>query len=347
MRLSGRWTGANRAVLEGLLARDSKTQPIAVFDWDHTCIGGDTANAVFHALCRDLAFRFDHPEFADWVEEIPVPTRILECVEMDWARPSAETRAALRFELERTRWALHESEDDNQAWAWDSGAFVGWKPIEVREYTRRVIARELAQPFGTEYLTHPAREEHPGGMRSQSRSRAIEAGAVMPDLAGLHYLERAQLMRGMDLEADLTLPLARGLRVRNELRELMYELRAAGWAVFVITASPQWVIEAFAERYFLPPQNVIGMRRAVVDGEIRVAPEPPCSWGDGKLDAYQMFVTRDRPPNFCAGDSVGDWKLLEWATDCALVVEPTIDALRNFAQWKQSVGETWLLQAFE
>lgn len=337
MRLSGRWTAENRAVLEGLLAREFKTQPIAIFDWDHTCIGGDTANAVFHELCRDLAFKFNHPEFSDWVEEIPVPTRILECVEMFWARPSGDTRAALRFELERTRWALHESEDDNQAWAWDSGAFIGWKPMEVREYTHRVIAQELAQPLHTEDLTHP----------TQMHSERIGAGAVKQNLSGLDYLERAQLMRAMDVDADLTLSLARGLRERNEIRELMREMRAAGWQVFVITASPQWEVEAFAERYFLPPQNIIGMRRAVVDGRIRVALEPPCSWGDGKLDAYQMFVARDRQPNFCAGDSVGDWTLLEWATDCALLVEPSPESLRKFAQWKRATGETWLFQTFD
>lgn len=335
--LNGRWTTENRTVLENLLAQQFQHSPIAVFDWDYTCIAGDTANMVFHQLCRDLAFQFEHPEFVNWVEEIPIPSRIPECVEMFWARPSPETRAALRFELERTRWALHESEDDNQAWAWDAGAFVGWEPVQVHEYTRRVIARELAEPLHTEFLTHPA----------YMHAQAIGAGAVTHDLSALHYLERAQHMRSMHLDADLSLPLPRGLRVRDEIRQLMYEMRRAGWNVYIITASPQWEIEVFAERYLIPPQNVIGMRRALVDGRITAAIEPPCSWGDGKLDAFNMFVTRDRLPNFCAGDSVGDWTLLEWATDCALLIEPTTESLRYFAQWKQSVGETWLLQRFD
>lgn len=336
MRLSGRWTTENRAALETLLAQKFDYTPIAVFDWDHTCVEGDIANTVFHELCRDLAFRFDAPDFMEWVEEIPVPTRIPECLEMFWARPSRETRAALRFELERTRWALHESEDDNQAWAWDSGAFVGWKPMEVREYTRRVIARELAQPIRAEFLTHPA----------YMQAEKIGAGAVRQDFSALHYLERAQQMRALSVDADMTLPLARGLRVRNEMRELMYEMRSVGWGVYVISASPQWEVEAFAERYFVPPQNVVGMRRAVVNGRITAGIEPPCSWGDGKLDAYNLFVNRKRPPNFCAGDSIGDWTLLEWATDCALLIEPTSESLLKFAKWNQSVGENWLIQRF-
>jgi phosphoserine phosphatase len=286
-----------------------------------------------------LAFKFESPDFVNWVEEIAIPTRILECVELYWARPGVETRAALRFELERTRWALHESEDDNQAWAWDAGAFVGWKPIEVREYTQRVVARELAQPLRDELLTHPA----------HVHSEAIGAGAVKHNLsaeASLHHLERAQQMRSMEPDADVTFRLKRGLRVRDEMRELVSAMQSSGWRVYVITASPQWEVEAFAERYFIAPENVIGMRRALRDGRITAEFEPPCSWGDGKLDAYNMFVTRERLPNFVAGDSIGDWTLLEWATDCALLVEPAKASLVNFARWKRSLGENWLFQEF-
>lgn len=332
--LNGRWTSENRAALENLLARKFSYTPIAIFDWDGTCAAGDIADLVFHAQCRALTFHFDSPEFEAWVAEVAVPTRILECVETFRARATRETRAALRFELERTRWALHQSEDDNQAWAWDTGAFVGWTPAQAREYTRRVIARELAQPLRLETLTsHDA--------------FAVEFARAMAPRHDVHDAQAmmSSQMEGATFAADaLTLELARGLRERAEMRELLYRFRAAGWEVFILSASPQWEIEAFAERYFFPPENVIGMRRAIVCGKITAAFEPPCSWGDGKLDAYQRLVTRARPPNFCAGDSVGDWKLLEWATDGALLFEPTHPALREFARWKRTLGEIWLVQ---
>jgi phosphoserine phosphatase len=335
--LHGRWTAENRAALEKLLAQKFSYTPIAIFDWDGTCAFGDTADTVFHAQCRDLAFHFDSPEFVAWVEEIPVPTRILQCYEAYRTRKTPEAHAALHFELERTRWALHQSEDDNQAWAWDAGAFVGWTPAQVREYTRRVVARELAQARRVETLT----SDDP---RALEFARALEPRRAVHDAQSLIP---SAMHAGKIHDDHLTLELARGLRMCWEIRDLMYEFRRAGWQVFIITASPQWEIEAFVERYFFPPENVIGMRRAVVNGKITAAFEPPCSWGDGKLDAYQRFVSRARPPNFGAGDSVGDWKLLEWATDAVLVVEPTHDSLRGFARWKQSLGETWLLQKFE
>lgn len=335
--LNGRWTAENRAALETLLARKFSYTPIAIFDWDGTCASGDIADLVFHCLCRDLAFHFESPEFEAWVQEISVPTRIFECYELYRARKSPATRAALRFELERTRWALHQSEDDNQAWAWDPGAFVGWTPAQAREYTRRVIARELAQPRSTEILT--------------SRDPlAVEFALAMQPRHAVHDAQ-GMTVSPMDAvtigEDALKLELARGLRERPELRALVHEFRRAGWEVWIVSASPQWEVEAFAERYFFPPEQVVAMRRTVANGKITAAIEPPCSWGDGKIDAFQQFVTRARPPNFCAGDSVGDWKLLEWATDAALVVEPTHDALREFARWKHSVGETWLIQNFD
>src|SRR5581483_1484946 len=308
-KLRGRWTDENRAFLESLLAHKHNPPPIAIFDWDNTCVNGDTADMVFHQLCRDLAFRFEAPGFIQWIEELPVPTRILECYEFYRARPSHENRPALRFEFERTRWTLHNSEDDNQAWAWDSGAFVGWKPSEVREYTRRTIARELVQPLRTEWL------EFKGGETSDVSSRISRGiGIVRSHLVAPNVDPIPMVRRGAsdDASPPLHLEISRGLRLRPEMHELVYEMRHVGWQVYIITASPQWEIEAFAERYFIPSHHVIGMRRSVVNGRIMAQIEPTVSWGDGKLDAYQMFVTRERPPNFATGDSIGDWKLLEW-----------------------------------
>jgi phosphoserine phosphatase len=121
---------------------------------------------------------------------------------------------------------------------------------------------------------------------------------------------------------------------------------AGGWDVRVITASPRWLVEPMAERYGIAPERVVGMQRVLRDGRITVEIDSPISWGDGKQDALRLFVGRDRLPSFVAGDSIGDWKLLEWATECALVIEPSPEPLIEFANWRRSLGETWLVQAF-
>ncbi len=117
--------------------------------------------------------------------------------------------------------------------------------------------------------------------------------------------------------------------------------------MWVISASPRLEIEVFAERYGILPSRVIGLRRKVVDGVISLVNDRPISYSDGKLDAFQHWVTRDRPPTFAAGDSLGDWKMLEWAEEARLLIEPAPDRLRDFARWRLESGETWLLQKFD
>ncbi len=301
MPLTGCWTEENRRALEELLAREYKHTPIAVFDWDGTCMRGDIEDAVFHQVCQDLAFRFDAPGFHEWLTEAHPIDHISATFEEYCAHPTLENRQRLRLRFEQLRKALYEGEDDGAICAWDIGVFIGWLEQEARDYARRVIAQELARPLGRETL-------------------AVDGEKI---------------------------EFARGVRQRPELKELIQAMQRAGWQTWVISASAQWVVEAAAELYGIPPSRVVAMRREVVDGRITPAILPPVSFSDGKLDAYQMFVSRTRPPPFAAGDSLYDWKILEWAEEAHLLVEPAPEPLREFALWLKSEGETWLLQRFD
>ncbi len=300
--LSGRWTDENRAVLEQLLAREFHSPPIAVFDWDNACIQGDIADATFHHLCADLMFKFDAPGFWEWMGEAGLENRVRVAYEAYRLTPTEDARHALRIALELTREALHQGEDDTSAWAWDSGAFIGWTPYEAREYTKKVMRQEMASPFETEIIL---------------------------------------------LDDGSWLTLSHGLRVRTEIKELIAALQRANWQVFVITASPQWQVEVFAPMCGIAPDNVVGMRREIIGSTITASVESPVSYADGKLDAYQLFISRSQMPALVAADSLGDWKLLEWATDVRLLVEPIQDRLREFARWRKSLGESWLIQELD
>jgi phosphoserine phosphatase len=299
--LHGCWTEENRSALEELIRREHSHAPRAVFDWDNTCIRGDIADAVFHQLCEDLAFRFDGPGFWDWITEAGLEDRVSQTYERFCMDPDRENRLRLRVALEQTHKFLHDGEDYASAWAWDTGAFVGWREQEVRDYTQEVIARELTRPLQVQTI------EHDGD----------------------------QLM------------LARGLRMRPEMKELVEALQRAGWQVWVLSASPRWEVEAFAALYGIPPQRVVGMRREVEGDRITAVVGPPVCYSDGKLDAYRMFISRDEPPSIVAGDSLADWKTLESSAEARLLVEPAPAALRDFALWRKREGEMWLLQKFD
>ena len=295
------WSAGNRAALDEIVGREYRHSPIAVFDWDNTCIRGDIGVAVYHQLCRDLAFHFDAPGFLEWITEVTPADLVSQAIADYRSHPTPETRLRLRWSLEQQWTAFLDGPDDGAVWAWDTGTFIGWSVDEVHVYTRRVIAAELRVPLGSETLA------------------ADGARVEIP----------------------------RGLRIRPALQELIQCMQHAGWQVWVISASPQWVVEAFAQLYGIPPARVVGMRRVVIDGKITAQVEPPVSFSDGKLDAYQAFVSRAQPPTFAAGDSVNDWKILEWAEFGRLLIEPAPEPLRAFALWRQSAGEPWLLQEFD
>lgn len=299
--LHGRWTDRNRHALESLIEKRHVIPPIAVFDWDNTCIQGDIADAVFHHLSADMAFKFDAPGFDDWLFEAGCADRIVSALSSYRANPTSERRLELRMAFEQTRNSLQRGLDVASACAWDVGAFVGWTTDQVRSYTRRVILGELGRPLGVETL---------------------ELG-------------------GERLEFKI------GLRLRAEMQELMESLQGSGWKVWVLSASCQWEIEEFAAMYGLPPQQVVGMRRVIARDRITQEVEPPVSYSDGKLDAYRLYIDKIGAPRFVAGDSVGDWKLLESATEMRLLIEPSPSPLREFAVWRHEEGEAWLLQGFD
>jgi phosphoserine phosphatase len=300
MTLTGCWTEENRRALEEMLGREHKHLPIAVLDWDGTCMQGDIAEVIYHQLCEELGFRFETPGFWDWITE-PVPTNTICAAYQDYcAHPTAENKLRLRIHFERLRQSLYEGEDDGAICAWETGILIGWTLAEARQYARQVFARELIRLPRCETLA----------------------------------------LDGEKLEFK------RELRLRAEMQELIRTMQNAGWDVWVISASAQWLVEVAAEWYGIPPSRVVGMRRQIVDGRISGTVLPPISFSDGKLDAYQTFVNRTRPPTFAAGDSLYDWKLLEWADEARLLVEPVPDKLRDFAHWRRSEGETWLFQLF-
>lgn len=296
--LHGRWTDENLAALEHLIQDETAEPKIAVFDWDNTCVRGDISDAVFHQLCSDLAFRFDAPGFVDWLMEARCQDLVSPALGRFLSDPSEGNKNNLCASFEVTRKALHESMDDTSAWAWDTGAFIGWTETEVKQYTKNVINQELARGLRTEV--------HIGN------------GAEPPHLV-----------------------------LRPEMKELTGKLMAADWQVWILSASPQWQVEEFASLYDVPPSRVVGMRREITQGKITLQVIPPVSFSDGKLDAYRTFISREYPPLLVAGDSLGDWKLLEASDKVRLLVEPVPSALREFAEWRRSAGEAWLFQAFD
>ena len=113
----------------------------------------------------------------------------------------------------------------------------------------------------------------------------------------------------------------RGVRVRPEMTSLIDVLVKSGFDVFVVTASPEWLISTVAPRIGLPSENVIGMRTTETS-TLGVEIDPPVTYRMGKVTAIRTRIAPGgRRPVLALGDSLGDREMLEDSTDLAVLID--------------------------
>ncbi|MFO0723439.1 MAG: haloacid dehalogenase-like hydrolase [Myxococcota bacterium] len=114
---------------------------------------------------------------------------------------------------------------------------------------------------------------------------------------------------------------ARGIRLRPEISSLIDALTKSGFDVFIVTASPEWLVSTFAPRIGLWPENVVGMRTTETS-TLGVELEPPVTYRMGKVTAIRTRIAPGgRRPVLALGDSLGDREMLEDATDLAVLID--------------------------
>ena len=134
--------------------------------------------------------------------------------------------------------------------------------------------------------------------------------------------------------------------VYQPMLELLRYLRDEGFATYIVSGGGIHFIRAFAEdAYGIPPENVIGSvgqsRYAVVDGRPVIVKDPGLAFIDDK-EGKPIGIDQKigRRPVLVAGNSDGDFAMLEWATAgdgrrLGLIVHHT-DADREWAYDRHS-----------
>lgn len=102
------------------------------------------------------------------------------------------------------------------------------------------------------------------------------------------------------------------IRLRPEMRDLIAVLQAHGWDVWVVSASAEPLVRAFAQLYGIPSNRVIGMRLGT-DSRGVYQPElvGPNTFRAGKVEAIDAFI--GRRPVFATGDTETDIEMLDSA----------------------------------
>ncbi|MEO1724057.1 MAG: HAD family hydrolase, partial [Pseudomonadota bacterium] len=134
--------------------------------------------------------------------------------------------------------------------------------------------------------------------------------------------------------------------VYQPMLELLRYLRDEGFTTFIVSGGGVHFLRAFAEEaYNIPPDQIVGSTGNasydVVDGVPRIVKDPGIFFVDdkeGKPVAIDMRI--GKRPIFAAGNSDGDFQMLEWTTAgegprLGLIVHHT-DAAREWAYDRES-----------
>jgi len=100
------------------------------------------------------------------------------------------------------------------------------------------------------------------------------------------------------------------IRVFSEMKDLLNLLRANGWEIWIVTASPEPAIRAVAHHFQISEANVFGMKLDH-DSEGRGTEQisEPYTYGEGKVKRFHSET--GQYPDISFGDSINDFPLLQ------------------------------------
>ena len=111
--------------------------------------------------------------------------------------------------------------------------------------------------------------------------------------------------------------------------ELLKKLSELGITTYVISASPQWLIEEAILYYKLPFNKVIGIQTEISNNKITDKLIYPLSIKEGKVEGL-LKETNSVYPFFSASNSISDLALMECATHIRWVVALAKKGERQF-----------------
>ncbi|MFI0987420.1 haloacid dehalogenase-like hydrolase [Streptomyces exfoliatus] len=310
LKVSEGWYGDNKARLDALIAdhcRDKGKKPVAVFDWDNTVIKNDVGDATFYWLLRNDRIR--PPRNGDW----STTSRHLT--------PGAA--AALGH-------------------ACPSGV----RTLPTATDTR--CADEILSVYGTGATT--------GGAAAFT---GFDHRRMEPQYAWLAQLLRGWTTRQVESFAaaaraeNLAAPQGAVQRVGTsevtgwvrhypQQRDLIRTLQDAGFDVWIVSASPEPVVDVWAKGVGVHPSRAIGIRNTIEHGRltahlkgcgtVRDGEDRMITYIDGKrcwinqeiLGVHGPAAERVQPASrrhvLAAGDSDTDVSFLRDATGLRLVL---------------------------
>jgi len=337
------WTPEARERLDAFILAAGRTAasydptrpPVAAFDWDNTVFKHDMGDATMYWLLRHGKIR--QPAGRDWAKTnphlTPAARQALNAACDALADPGQPLPTATATACADTIFAVY-----------DGGRTPGGEPAFDRPQTR-------TQHQAYAWLAQLLAGYTPAEIRDFARAAYQQHGAA-------------------PISATQTVGSHRGVtawgRIYPQMKDLIGALRANGFAIWVVSASPQHVIEPVADLVGIPAERVIGIRTVLADGRatatlqgcggIPAGPDAPMTFDRGKRCWLNkvVFGMPDGPaqldphpdprmrPVFAAGDSDTDIAFMQDATGLKLAIDRQKTQLMCNAY--RNVGGNWLVQ---
>ncbi|KJY30807.1 lipoprotein [Streptomyces katrae] len=316
--LAAGWYGDNRARLQQLIDqygrcnpyRPSRDKPVAVFDWDNTVVKNDVGDATMFWLLRNGKIR--RP--ADW----KTTSRYL-------TPAAAQALATACDPLALPGTPLPTGTPEGAACADEVAAVYGTSATRTGATAFAGWDRRTIEPAYA-WLTQLLQGWTPGQVR------AFAAAARTENLAA-----------PIGTKQQVGTTTATGwVRYYDQQRDLIKNLQAAGFDVWISSASPQPVVEVWARGVGVTADHVIGIRNTTRDGKLTTHLQGCGSVADGAdsmityVDGKRCWINKEvfgvrgaaaekvqpaaRRQVFAAGDSDTDVTFLRDATALRLVL---------------------------
>ncbi len=312
------WYGNNRQQLDTMIAEygsasadyNPAQKPVATFDWDNTVIKNDIGAATLYWMIQHE--KVQQPPGADW-HVIPYLTD--EAVETMSSVCGAVTPPGSPLPTATNHACANElvSLNDNKTLTNGQAAFTGYN---YRTYDPGCAMQSYILAGYT-----------------PDEVRAIAGQVIEANLGA--SIGSTQRVGDMEEEGYI--------RIYPQILDLIGTLHANGFDVWIVSASPQYIVESFAARVGIPADHVIGVRSMLDErGRLTYNLEGcgPVSdkenslftyitgkrcwinkviYNDTSANAINIRTSGDRPV-FAAGDSNTDVAFMQDATALRLVI---------------------------
>ena len=293
---------------------NSSKKPYVVFDWDNTAIMNDTEEALYQYQIENLAFKLTPEEMGALVaKNVPAGAFLKD---YNNAAGQPVTLEALVADIVSSYKYIYENyigfkglmslEDikktdeyqDFRAKMWYAYEAIGDTYGTKVSYTWVLFFFKNMTTGEVEALAEKSNDYALG--QAISRAKWVSP-ASLPGKAGVVGVSRWT-----------------GLRLTEEIADLMHTFRDNGIDVYICTASLEDVVGVFASNpkygYKLPRTNVIGMRLEKVNDVYQdtYKKDYPQTAEGGKTVVLKMLLADKKgyDPIFIAGDSNGDWNMM-------------------------------------